>query len=220
MPKAVKLAATDISEARERRRAEIRARFVRAARALFFAHGYGATAMSAVAAKVGGSKTTLWTYFPSKEALFAAVVDDLIETYGAALAEPLDPAMPVEAALTRFGRSMLGIILAPPMLELQRLVIGEAGRFPELGDLMFERGPKRGKGKLAAYLAGAIADGRVRHGDSDIMARQFAFMCQSRAHQARMFGQLDFVDEEMIEADVAAAVATALAAWSTDWHPN
>jgi TetR/AcrR family transcriptional regulator, mexJK operon transcriptional repressor len=204
---------TITSEARESRRAEIRARFVEAARELFFAHGYGATAMSAVAAKVGGSKTTLWAYFPSKEALFAAVVDDLIETYGTALAEPLDPTLPVGEALTRFGRSMLGIVLAPPMLELQRLVIGEAGRFPELGAMMFERGPKRGKNKLAAYLSAAMADGRVQQGDPEIMARQFAFMCQSRTHQGRMFGQLDRVDDAMIDDDVDAAVATAMAAW-------
>jgi TetR/AcrR family transcriptional regulator, mexJK operon transcriptional repressor len=203
-----------IADVRETRRAEIRARFVDAARELFFAHGYGATAMSAVATKVGGSKTTLWTYFPSKEALFAAVIDDLIETYGAALAEPLDPTMPVAEALAHFGRSMLHIVLAPPMLELQRLVIGEAGRFPELGTMMFERGPKRGKGKLAAYLTAAMSDGRIRQSDPDILARQFAFMCQSRTHQGRMFGQLDCVDNAMIDDDVDAAVTTAIAAWA------
>ena len=32
--------------------------------------------MSGIAAALGGSKGTLWNYFPSKEALFAAVVED------------------------------------------------------------------------------------------------------------------------------------------------
>lgn len=38
--------------------------------------------MSSIAGQVGGSKTTLWAYFPSKEDLFAAVVDDVVEQYG------------------------------------------------------------------------------------------------------------------------------------------
>ena len=73
-----------------------RAAIVAAARAEFLAHGYGATAMSAIAARVGGSKTTLWTYFPSKQELFAAVVDDSVERFGAALDVPLEPELPVK----------------------------------------------------------------------------------------------------------------------------
>src|SRR3546814_17201673 len=60
--------------------------FVDAARELFFANGYAGTTMSSIASKVGGSKTTLWTYFPSMEDLFAAVVDDIVAQYGDALA--------------------------------------------------------------------------------------------------------------------------------------
>src|SRR3546814_10314431 len=48
--------------------------FVDAAREGFFANGYAGTTMSSIASTVGGSKTTLWSYFPSKEALFEAVV--------------------------------------------------------------------------------------------------------------------------------------------------
>src|SRR3546814_14826440 len=59
--------------------------FVEAARKGFLANGYAGTTMSSIASAVGGSKTTLWTYFPSKEALFEAVVDDIVDYYGAAL---------------------------------------------------------------------------------------------------------------------------------------
>ena len=41
--------------------------------------------MNAIAAAVGGSKTTLWSYFPSKEELFKAVIDDMAEQYSEAL---------------------------------------------------------------------------------------------------------------------------------------
>src|SRR3546814_2195616 len=69
--------------------------FVEAARKGFLANGYAGTTMSSIASAVGGSKTTLWTYFPSKEALFEAVVDDIVDYYGAALQVelPMDEAV-------------------------------------------------------------------------------------------------------------------------------
>src|SRR3546814_7802383 len=77
--------------------------FVDAARELFFANGYAGTTMSSIASKVGGSKTTLWTYFPSKEDLFAAVVDDIVAQYGDALAIDLPLDEPVPDVLRAFG---------------------------------------------------------------------------------------------------------------------
>jgi AcrR family transcriptional regulator len=190
--------------------------FVAAAREAFLTHGYAATAMSTIAAKVGGSKTTLWTYFPSKEDLFAAVVDDQVEQMGEALDRSLAPGLDARAALRGFGTAMLGIVLQPDAVALHRLVIGEAGRFPELGALFFERGPKRGKMKLASYLAVAMAEGRVRRGDPERLARQFAYMCQSNCHQAQLMGLKSESTASEIAADVEAAVETFLRAWGVD----
>ena len=61
---------------RESQRLTRRAQIISAAREHFFEHGYADTNMSAIAAKLGGSKGTLWSYFPSKEALFTAIVED------------------------------------------------------------------------------------------------------------------------------------------------
>lgn len=59
--------------------------YVDAGREAFLDAGFGATTMSSIAARVGGSKTTLWSYFPSKEELFAAVVDDIVEVHAKAV---------------------------------------------------------------------------------------------------------------------------------------
>jgi AcrR family transcriptional regulator len=53
------------------------ARIVRQARAHFFEHGYCQCTMDDLAAELGMSKKTLYVHFPSKEALMAAVIDDL-----------------------------------------------------------------------------------------------------------------------------------------------
>ena len=187
--------------------------FVDAARETFFSRGYGDTTMSSIAAAVGGSKTTLWTYFPSKQDIFAAVVDDLVENYGTALDVPLDPEMPLADALRRFGNAMMGIVMSPPIVALQRLVIGEAGRFPELGRLLYERGPKRGKDKLAGHLAFVMANNRMRKGDPERAARQFTYLCQSGCHQPHMLGLTPAPDAAAIANDVEAAIDTFIRAW-------
>ena len=190
-----------------------RSAFVNAAREAFFTYGYAGTTMSSIAVAVGGSKTTLWSYFPSKQDLFVAVVDDLVETYGTALEVPIDPHAPVEEALRRFATGMMAIVQSPPIIDLHRLVTGEAGRFPELGALFYERGPARGRAKLSAYIEGAMRDGRMRTGDPGKAAGQFVMLCQSGAYQHRMFGLSSGDNSDTIAADVDAAIDMFMRAW-------
>src|SRR5262245_55550788 len=60
----------------ESQRLEKRAQIIAIARQHFFEHGYDNTTMSAIAAQLGGSKRTLWSYFSDKEELFTAMVMD------------------------------------------------------------------------------------------------------------------------------------------------
>jgi len=207
----MKLAAAPVPLRREARRET----FVAAARSAFFSRGYGASSMSAIAACVGGSKTTLWTYFPSKEALFAAVVDDLVDRIGSVLAAPLSADLTLVDGLKAFGTAMLGIVVTPELIDLHRLVVGEAGRFPELGHLFFERGPKRAKTILADFLRLKTASGELRADapDAERLARQFAYMCQSNVHQQCLMGNADAANPAAIAEDVATAVTTFVAAW-------
>ena len=193
-----------------------RAAFVSAAQEAFLTHGYAGTTMSSIAATVGGSKTTLWSHFPSKQALFAAVVDDVVSQYGKALAVDLPPEAPVAATLSRFAAALLATILSPPIIGLHRLVTGEAGRFPELARLFWERGPKRGKARLSAYIANAMADGRLRPGDPDIAARQFAAMCQAGCFQQATLGLAAGPTADNIAADIAAATDSFMRAWEPE----
>jgi len=169
--------------------------------------------MSQIAAAVGGSKTTLWTYFPSKEDLFAAVCDDLIETYGCAVTVEIDPQSPIAEQLRRFGRALLDTVHSPPMVDLQRLVIGETARFPELARLFFERGPARGKARLAALVESAMASGQLVAGDAALAASQFVGLVQARSWHWRLLGLVDDFTPEQRHEEIEAALCTFLAAW-------
>lgn len=194
---------------------ERREAIVAIAREMFLSGGYGATSMSSIAAKVGGSKTTLWTYFPSKQELFAAVADDLVERFGRALEVRLDPNEDMEGELCRFAQALLTTLHSDPIVEMHRLVIGEAGRFPELGAMMYERGPARGKARLAAFFEACMAGGKVRSGDGRRAAEQFAAMLQAGSAQRRLLGLAGRPSDEQLSDEAAGAVQT----FMHGWHP-
>lgn len=186
--------------------AQRRKAFVDAARSAFFSQGYAGTVMSSIASQVGGSKTTLWSYFPSKEELFSAVVDDIVEQYGEALVIelPLDEDMMV--VLRRYAIVLMKTLLSPPILALFRLVAGEAERFPHLAAQFYARGPRPGKARLAAYLDRKMRQGLMRRGDPQVAGQQFAALCQAGAYQKAILGLAGEMTMELIEVDIDAAL--------------
>jgi len=147
------------------------------ARASFLQHGFAASSMSSIAAACGGSKTTLWSHFPSKEALFEALVDRLVGNFSDALGEALLTGG-TEAAMRRFGRVFLSKILSEDALALKRMINSEAQRFPMLAVAFYERGPAPVRKRLSLYIAGEMEAGRLRKGDPELAARQFLSLCQ------------------------------------------
>ena len=190
--------------------------FVDAARELFFANGYAGTTMSSIASKVGGSKTTLWTYFPSKEDLFAAVVDDIVAQYGDALAIELPLDEPVSDVLRTFGNLLMTKLTATPILSLFRLVVGEAERFPHLAETFYERGPRRGKARAAVWVGEKMVRGEIRMGDPMRAVQQFTGLCQSGLYQFAMLNLPESRDLDRLRDDVDAAVDAFCRAWGPE----
>jgi len=192
--------------------------FVDAARELFFANGYAGTTMSSIASKVGGSKTTLWSYFPSKEDLFAAVVDDIIGHYGAALQVDLPIDQPVVDVLRHFGNVLMNTLLSPTMLALYRLVVGEAERFPHLAETFYDRGPRRGKARIAAWMGEKMVQGELRMGDPMQAVYHLSGLCQSGVYYQAVLGLPEGRDRnrERVAAEIDAAVDTFYRAWRPD----
>lgn len=185
-----------------------RQHIVTTARKAFFETGYGGTSMSAIAALLGGSKTTLWSYFPNKHELFSAVVDDLVDQYGKALRLPLPDDADLHEMLTVLARMLMVTLHQPEIIALHRMVSGEAARFPELGALLYERGPRRGHQRIGAWLSIQMDKGLVRRADPIMAAQHFAGLCQSGSFQRHLMGVFSRPeDEELIaEADVAVSV--------------
>lgn len=201
---------------RAQRRAERREAIVDVAYRSFMEQGYAATSMSAIAAELGGSKATLWNYFPSKELLFAAVMDRGVETFQTNIARELNGQGDLEEILGRFARAFLRKITAPDGIKLYRMIVAEAGRFPELGRIFQERAVGRTRAVLAGYLAGVMASGKLRAGDPLNAAYQLLGLCTIGTQQQMLFGQIEQALPETIELEGRAAVTLFLRAYAPE----
>ena len=182
--------ATPVTGRREARRIDRRDAMLAIAAESFLRDGYAATTMSAIAAAIGGSKATLWSYFPSKEALFEAVLDRQTAAYRMRLTTLLDPSGDLEPGLRGFCLSFIERIVSPEAIALHRLAHAEASRFPELGAIFYDRAPRTVQGMLASFIASMMERDRLRKADPARAARTLMTLCLSGCHQQVMLGQL------------------------------
>ncbi len=200
---------------RAARKADRRRAILEVAERSFLERGFADTSMSTIAAELGGSKTTLWSYFPSKDELFAAVLDSKIADFQQELDGVLIASGGPEAVLTRFGRILLRKILSPLSMALHRLIVAEADRFPSLGLAFAERGPDRVRARLCRYMAEEMEAGRLRRGDPMLAARQFIALCQAGCYLDRLWRPHVALTLDP-DAEVAGAIGTFMAAWGPE----
>lgn len=198
---------------RETRRQDRHDAIVAVASRSFLEKGYAGTSMSAVAADVGGSKATLWNYFPSKEDLFSAVIDRAASDFRTRLSALLEPGGDLETSLRCFAASFLEKVTSPQAIELHRLVVGEVRRFPEVGRIFFERAPRQMHALLAAFLQNAMERGLLQRDDPLLTARTLVGLCMTGCHQQLLLCIIDEATPDMIAADADRAVMLFLRAY-------
>jgi len=130
---------------------------------VFLEMGFEAATMSEVAARLGGSKTTLYGYFPSKEQLFLAVIQHKM---GGRI-DPVLDALPQKleqeprAVLIELGQRLNEMITRPDAAALSQIVFSQMGH-PELAQQFWDIGPRRLYEAVETYLAALAAAGRIK----------------------------------------------------------
>jgi AcrR family transcriptional regulator len=156
------------SPTRWRRRKEARPdEILAAALESFAARGFAATRLEDVAARAGISKGTLYLYFKSKEELFEAVVRATLLPNLArieALAASFEG--PSATLLERLLLTISGVV-GSQIGAIPKLVIAEAGNFPELARFYLDEVVRRGLRLIGAILRRGIERGEFRAIDVD-----------------------------------------------------
>ena len=152
-----------VRRVRTRRKEARPGEILAAASALFTEKGFAATRMDDVAQRAGVSKGTLYLYFASKEELFKALVRTAIVPNldrFAALA-PVFPGL--SADLIRHIVAVVGTITRDPGIGvIPKVLIGEAGNFPDIAKFYAEEVIGRALGVLAGIIDRGVAAGEFR----------------------------------------------------------
>jgi TetR/AcrR family transcriptional repressor of mexJK operon len=199
----------------ETRRDDKRNAILRIAYAAFLEDGFAATSMSSIAAKVGGSKATLYNYFPSKEELFAAVIDEKCQELQHVLFDD-DTAYPdFRSELLAMGERLGRAVLADEKIATYRLITAETGRFPELGRAFYHSGPRQSQERLARYFDEAVANGHLRAGDTLTMSQHFFELAKGDLHHRKLWGVTPNPSDNEIRRHAHAAVDAFLRAYAS-----
>ena len=193
-----------------------RAAMLEIARATFLREGYAAASMAEIAAKIGGSKATLYSYFPSKKDLFTAVIEDEVRRMFVPLFDMDETQGAFRTVLERFARRFLDLLLAEDSVAFYRVVVAESARFPEVGQAAYRFGVQHGLDHLAGFFAAAMERGELRRADASVAVTQFLDLCSGELHRKRLFGVGGADDLDAVERQVRNAVTTFLAAYGAD----
>ena len=180
---------------------------------IFLSEGYASASMSTIAAKLGGSKGTLYNYFKSKEELFAAYVQRSCIFHRGEIADLLLEDGDARTVLTAFAKGYLRAFTAEPALQNWRVISAESHKSPDIGRLFYESGPLAGARILAAYIEKAVARGALVVPDVMAAAHHFTSLIHGRMIKARLLNYIPAPTDAEIAAEVEAAMFVFFAAY-------
>jgi AcrR family transcriptional regulator len=158
-----------LTHPRWQRRAEARPQeLLAAALAVFVEKGYAATRLEEVARRAGVAKATLYLYYENKLELFKAVVRHaLVANFDAVAREQADVECGAREALSHFMTEFMRRVADSPVSGIPKLVMAEAGNFPELARFYHDEVIRRGRTMVTGVLERGIAAGEFRAVDTD-----------------------------------------------------
>ncbi len=195
---------------------------------VFCEMGYEKASMNEIAVRLGGSKATLYNYFPSKEALFQEVMSiaayrnkDETVTYlnqsisvipegyrhrmEAVFAEAENSPVDVADILRNFGEKFMRMICLPEFQELYRLAVGESGR-SKTGSLFYAAGPRVGLKRIAVFLEGFMERGQLRKADAEVAAAQLFALLKAELFECSLFCYGEPLDTDSFREKINVAV--------------
>jgi TetR/AcrR family transcriptional repressor of mexJK operon len=189
-----------------------------AATEVFLRKGYLGTSMDEIAARAAVSKQTVYKHFADKESLFSEIVTGAVDEASDPNYEEvvnLESSGDVEADLRALASRQLRRVMQPRLLQLRRLVIGEAGRFPELGRAYYERGPGRTIAALAETFERLAGQNLLRvDDDPQLVAAHFNWLVMSvPLNEAMLCGDDELPGPDALDRYAETGVRAFLAAY-------
>lgn len=162
-------------------RAELRrAAFLKAARDVFLEYGYEAANMAEIVKRAGGSLSTLYSQFGGKKGLFEAMIDARVRELTTQMQIELAAHAPLREGLRRIGEAFLTKQTQPESLDVFRLMVAQAKKFPDMAEAWGRRAPEQVRKALADYLRDRAQAGEIRIQNFELAASIFFDLVRAR----------------------------------------
>ena len=188
------------SKSNERREA-----ILRTAREMFEKEGFERVSMSEIAARLGGSKATLYNYFDSKESLLVEIVRGAAQQHAEDLFAIFGQDGSLAENLQSMGEGYFRIFFSPGKLAARRMLIAAAAN-SNVGRLFYETGTLPGLKRFASLLKEAMDRGRMRRADPQLAALQLRALLDAEVGEAGLLNARPEPSPAQIKAIVKRAI--------------
>lgn len=188
---------SEVPESGERRQ-----QILEAALRVFSTKGYHKATNKDIAKAAGGiSPGLIYWYFKDKEDLFLSIIRERATVFQLADHPERLMELPPREGLALIGRTYLSVFRVPGNIALVRILVGEAIRFPQIGELFFKMVGRRFIDFLSLYLQHQVELGRLKPHDTMIAGRSFLGMFVINVVAREIMRQpeaLDTTDEQIV----------------------
>ncbi|MBB3665483.1 AcrR family transcriptional regulator [Prauserella sediminis] len=162
---------------------------------VFLDNGFAGTTMEAVARTAGITKRTLYGRYPDKHALFLDVVQWAMTEYKWADPVPVGDTDDIALALTDIARAAVARALDPDLVRLNRILLLEAERLPELTRTAQSRSWSPRMKAVMTVLQRHQDRGEVQLDDIEVAAEQFLALVTGGPARLAIYGLHQTVEE-------------------------
>ncbi|QQF52649.1 TetR/AcrR family transcriptional regulator [Campylobacter fetus] len=148
---------------------------------LFLKNGFENTSLNDIISKSGGSLSTIYTYFGSKEGLFKAIIDRGVRQFLTEVENQiyLDSSDDLEKFLFKFGEEFLNIVWTKDSLLLKKLILNESFKDKsQIVDIFYESGVKKVNQILTDFFSKPTVKPRFKSDDLELLAFRFCYLLE------------------------------------------
>jgi len=176
-----------------------------AAQQLFFKHGFDETSLEMIINEAGGSRRSIYNEFGNKQGLLLAVVNGQVSKQAETLTD-INRSLSAKYALNDVCYKFVLGMLSPSIMSLFRLVVQQVVKFPELGEVINQKGRLTGVLPLTDYLSWLVEQKVLEIDDCHFAAQMLLEMAKGPLHTRALLIPNMAVSEEEIQLQVDKAV--------------
>ena len=176
-----------------------------AAQHLFYHQGFDETSLAMIISEAGGSRRSIYNEFGNKQGLLMAVIQRQVKEQSEILTS-INRDIEAKAALNQVCFKFVKGMLSPELMSLFRLVVQQVVKFPELGEMIYQKGPMTGILPLADYLGWLKEQKILKIDNCHFSAQMLIEMAKGPLHTRSLLLPNKKASDEEISHQVAKAV--------------